>query len=33
MNFLLGFLTENCCNGMPCMPNPLQTCSAEASAC
>ncbi|MDY7547157.1 metalloregulator ArsR/SmtB family transcription factor [Glaciimonas sp. CA11.2] len=29
MNGLVGFLTENCCGGNPCTPNP--TCNAETT--
>ena len=28
MNGLIGFLTENCCGGLPCgVPTPLKNCS------
>jgi ArsR family transcriptional regulator, arsenate/arsenite/antimonite-responsive transcriptional repressor len=27
MNELLGYLTENCCGGKPCLPNPLVECA------
>lgn len=30
MNTLIGFLTENCCNGMPSSVNPLQECGVDA---
>lgn len=30
MNDLLGFLTENCCGGKPCMPSPA-ACSPAAA--
>ena len=32
MNGLLGFLTENCCNGIPCVPDGLPCVSNPASA-
>lgn len=31
MNALLGYLTDNCCQGAPCKPN--QTVSQRACAC
>lgn len=27
MNELLGYLTENCCGGKPCLPNSLVECT------
>src|SRR5450830_1742035 len=35
MNALIGFLTENCCGGQPCMPDacaPAQACGVGAGA-
>ena len=32
MNGLIGFLTENCCGGVPCGPAPGSACAAPAEA-
>ena len=29
MNALIAFLTENCCGGTPCSPNPSPVCSSD----
>jgi DNA-binding transcriptional ArsR family regulator len=33
MNALLGFLTENCCGGSPCVPGAAAMCEPGASTC
>src|SRR5690554_2588609 len=32
MTYLIGFLTENCCDGNPCMPVPSTFCLADTSS-
>lgn len=32
MNSLLGFLTENCCGGNPCVSTPLPSCCESESS-
>lgn len=31
MTDLIGFLTDNCCDGNPCMPVPTQFCATDTS--
>lgn len=33
MNALLGFLTENCCGGIPCSPTSTPPCEPGISSC